>query len=140
VRVLLLACLCVALAVAGAVSTGADASPSGTQAWCSHAISWQQARRSIGEMVRVKASVASAVYARSTNGRPTFLNLGHAYPSRNRLTVLIWGEDRVNFPYAPERMFARGRTICAQGFVSRYDGVPQIEVALYDPVDRLLSF
>jgi hypothetical protein len=82
----------------------------------------------------------SVVYARSSNGRPTFINLGAAYPNPNRLTILIWGEDRPNFPRAPERMFGPGQTICAQGRVTLYRGVSEIEVALWDAQGRLLSF
>jgi DNA/RNA endonuclease YhcR with UshA esterase domain len=97
-------------------------------------------RRDLGEPIRVKARIASVVYDRSSNGRPTFINLGRAYPSSKRVTVVIWGEDRPNFPRAPERMFRRGMTICVQGVATQYRGVPQIEVALWDPRDRLLSF
>jgi DNA/RNA endonuclease YhcR with UshA esterase domain len=117
-----------------------DATQARTSTWCAGSQSWTSVRRHLGDPVRVKARIASVAYARSSSGRPTFLNLGHAYPSSGRVTVVIWGEDRGNFPRAPERMFRRGMTICVQGIATQYRGVPQIEVALWDPKGRLLSF
>jgi hypothetical protein len=65
------------------------------------------------------------VYASSSNGAPTFLNLGNNYPNMNRFTVVIWGRNRSSFG-TPELRY-RGRTICVRGRVSAYAGVPQIE-------------
>jgi hypothetical protein len=114
--------------------------PRSSAAWCGGSQAWQAARRHMGEPFRVRARVASVHYAASSSGRPTFLDLGHAYPSRNRLTVLIWGRNRSNFPRPPERMFRRGTVICAQGVLTSHRGVPEIEVALWDADGRLLSF
>jgi hypothetical protein len=138
----LVACVAVLAVTLVAVVSDAPASvsPARSSAWCSGAISWQSARQHVGQPVRVKARVVTAFYARSSRGRPTFLNLGYAYPDTRRLTVLVWGRNRVNFPRAPEQMFRAGTTICAQGVVKRYRGVAEIEVALWDPQDRLLSF
>jgi hypothetical protein len=111
-----------------------------TAAWCNGSQSWQSARRNLGEPVRVRARVVRSYYAASTSGRPTFLDLGRAYPSRGRLTVLIWGRNRTNFPQPPEQMFRRGTLICAQGVVTSYRGVAELEVALWDSRGRLLSF
>ena len=90
--------------------------------------------------MRVKARVARVTYARKERGRPTFIDLGNPFPSKSRLTLVVWGNDRINFPAAPEKMFRRGQTICAQGFVSWYRGVAQIAIALWDADGRLLSF
>lgn len=139
--VLVVAAFSAALA-ASVVAPAAEAIPTvSSKAWCQGAVSWQAAKASSGELpVRVKARVVSSLYASSSSGRPTFLNLGRDYPSPARLTVVIWENDRVNFPRAPERMFRTGTIVCVQGFVSRYRGVAQIEVALYDAQDRILSF
>jgi len=88
----------------------------------------------------VKARVTSTHYARSSRGRPTFIDLGRTYPDPRRVTIVIWGEDRTNFPQPPEQMFRRGRLICAQGAPSLYRGTVQIEVGVWDPESRLLSF
>src|SRR5437899_2309329 len=63
--------------------------------------------------------------ASSSNGAPTFLNLGRDYPDMHRFTVVIWGRNRSRFG-APENRY-RGRTICVRGLISTYAGVPQIE-------------
>ena len=103
-------------------------------------MSWKAARGSVGEVVRVRARVASVFYARTSRGRPTFINLGVAYPDPQRLTVIIFGPNRANFPRAPEQMFRPGQMICAQGRVRLYRGVAEMEVVLWDAQGGLLSF
>jgi endonuclease YncB( thermonuclease family) len=110
-----------------------------TGEWCAGAIDWQAARAGVGEAVRVRAPVVRAHYARTSNGRPTFVDLGRGYPDPGRLTVLIWGRSRANFPSAPEEMFPPGEPICVEGTVSTHRGVAQIQVARWDPDGRLLA-
>lgn len=131
------ACALIALAI-GASAREAMASRQST--WCQGSQTWNSVRDSLGVPIRVKARIASVTYARSSWGRPTFLNLGNPYPSRSRVTLVIWGRDRGNFPQAPERMFKRGQVVCAQGMATIYRGAPQIEVGLWDAESRLLSF
>ncbi len=140
-RILLLTLLvALALTATGAASATAT-QQAASMAWCGGSQTWQSVRSSLNRpAIRVKARVARVYYASNTRGRPTFIDLGNPYPSRNRVTVVIWGEDRVNFPYAPERMFKPGQVICAQGAASMYSGAPQIQVALWDGESRLLSF
>lgn len=126
-----------AVAVACAAAIGA---PAAGAAWCSGGVSVASARASIGKPVRVKARVARVYFARSSNGSPTFIDLQFAYPHPRRLTLVIWKEDRINFPTAPERMFRRGTMVCAQGVVRRYRGAAQIEVSLWDAKGRLITF
>jgi hypothetical protein len=137
-------CAALALVSVGLVSappaTPHSAARSSGSAWCNGSESWRAARASVGEPIRVRARVVRSYYASTTSGRPTFIDLGHAYPSRSRVTILIWGRNRVNFPRAPELMFRPGTLVCAQGVVELYRGVPEIEVVLYDSRDRLLSF
>jgi len=140
-RVLALAALLIAGSTAvGHAAVAAPESAARTTVWCAGSVSWKAARASVGQVVRVKARVASTFYAVTSGGRPTFINLGAAYPNPNRLQLLIWGESRANFPRAPERMFRPGQVICAQGRVRLYRGVPEIEVAHWDAQARLLSF
>jgi len=93
---------------------------------CERATSWRSASRLIGQQGAIKGRVAGGYFASSSNGRPTFLNLGFDYPDQRRFTVVIWEEDRARFG-APERRF-RGRTVCVTGRISEYNGVPQIVV------------
>lgn len=130
----------VTLALALFVALSAAASETRAAGWCQGSESVAQARRDLGVPVRVKARVVRAYWARTSGGRPTFLDLGFAYPHPRRLSLVIWGSDRVNFPRPPEKMFRRGTLICAQGIVSTYRGVTQMEVSLWDAQGRLLSF
>lgn len=128
------------LAVAAGLAAAALAAPAADAAWCQGAMSIGTARARVGKPVRVKATVASVYFARASTGSPTFIDLQFAYPDRRRLTLVIWREDRANFPSAPERMFRRGVKVCAQGVVTRYRGVAQIEVSVWDAASRLLTF
>lgn len=91
---------------------------------CSGAVSWQRASSLVGRVATIQGRVAGTRYAASSNGSPTFLNLGVDYPSPSRFTVLIWIENRSAFG-RPEVRY-RGHTICVHGLVSRYQGVPEI--------------
>jgi hypothetical protein len=140
-RILLCAAVALVATFAGAGGgVAAKASPARSSAWCANAVTWKTARQSVGDVVRVKARVVTSFYARSSRGRPTFVNLGYDHPDARRLTLVIWGADRVNFPRAPERMFPAGTMVCAQGMVSTYRGVPEIEIGLWDARSRLMSF
>jgi hypothetical protein len=90
--------------------------------------------------VRLKGRVARVHYARSAAGSPTFIDLGAAYPSQRRLTLVIWGRDRENFPASPERLFRKGQIVCAQGVPRLYRGAVQMEVGVWDAEARLMSF
>jgi endonuclease/exonuclease/phosphatase family metal-dependent hydrolase len=82
-----------------------------------------EAVRHVGETATVCGVVASARYARSTRGRPTFLNLDRAYPDQI-FTVVIWGGERAAFE-APERKYA-GTRICVTGRITSYHGRAEI--------------
>jgi hypothetical protein len=85
-----------------------------------------EAGKHIGENSTVCGTVASAHYAPKSRGQPTFLNLGHAYPSED-FTAVIWGEDRTKFG-APEEM--EGQRICVTGPITLYRNKP--EMILHD--------
>ena len=77
----------------------------------------------VGEKATVCGPVASATYAQRTHGQPTFINLDRAYPDQV-FTVLVWGDHRSQFPYAPESLM--GQQICATGVIKSYRGKPEI--------------
>lgn len=90
-------------------------------------ISWDQAKYHIGERTTVLGPVKSTKWATGSKGQPTFLNIGNPYPNPNRFTVVIWGRNRSNFPFAPAIYYA-GKTILVTGLIEEYKGVPEIEV------------
>src|SRR5660397_291923 len=79
------------------------------------------------------SSAASDVYkrqhwARGNSGAPTFLNVGREYPEPRRFTVLIWGQDRSQFPAPPDQRYY-GRTIRITGIVEMYEGAPEMVIS-----------
>jgi hypothetical protein len=82
----------------------------------------------IGRYATIRGRVAGTKYASTSNGSPTFLNMGVDYPSSRRVTVVIWGRNRARFG-APETRYRR-RMICVRGYVDTYRGVPEIEARL----------
>jgi hypothetical protein len=87
-----------------------------------------EAKDHIGDQATVCGKVASALYAASSRGRPTFLNLDKPYPNPV-FTALIWGGNRAKFG-APEDTY-RDKTICVTGKITEYRGTPQI--VIFDP-------
>jgi len=92
---------------------------------CSGAMPWDQAYSYVGARTTIEGPIISTRYASSSRGQPTFLNVGKPYPEPDRFTVVIWGDDRGNFPFAPEVEYGN-KTICVTGLVETYKGSPQI--------------
>jgi len=92
---------------------------------CPGAIPWDQASAHIGEQVTITGPTISTMYATDSRGKPTFLNIGKPYPDSGRFTVVIWGYDRDNFPFAPEVEYDN-TTICVTGLVGTYKSIPEI--------------
>lgn len=85
----------------------------------------EQAKSHIGEQATVCGTVATAKFAATSRGQPTFLNLDQPYP-HPLFTVVIWGTDRARFG-APEITYL-GQRLCATGQIESYRGIPQIIV------------
>ncbi len=70
-------------------------------------------------------------------GRPTFLNIDHAYPNQT-FNVVIWGEQRRSFPLAgkPEVVMI-GKQVCTKGLIEGYSNYTQIQDVGIDEVDIL---
>lgn len=88
---------------------------------------WNEARNYEGRTECVCGPVVDTHYASSSNGAPTFLNLGGNRNNPNRFTVVIWGEYRGNFDRPPEVVY-RNKTICVTGRIRLYRGVPEIQI------------
>jgi hypothetical protein len=93
--------------------------------FCPQSISWRVAEQYAGQVQRIEGAVAGTVYAHDSNGQPTFLNVGKDYPNPRRFTIVIWGDDRKNFPFRPEQRYQRA-TVCVRGEISLFNGVPQV--------------
>lgn len=91
------------------------------------AVPWSQAATRVGETVTVCGPIVGAEWASGSNGQPTFLDMGAAYPDESRLSIVIWGEDRSNFPEPPEDMY-EGQSVAVEGEVYVYEGVCHVKV------------
>lgn len=98
-------------------------------------IPWDEAADHIGEELTVCGTVAGGHYADSTNGQPTFLNIGKDYPEPDRFAVLIWGQDRRYFPPNPEEYYSN-KMICVTGKISIYQGLVEMVIS---EADQLLT-
>jgi hypothetical protein len=83
----------------------------------------EQAKSHIGERATVCGVVASAHFAASSKGQPTFVNLDEPYPNQI-FTVLIWGSDRAKFG-TPERDYLR-KKVCVTGMIEKFRGAVEI--------------
>ena len=97
-----------------------DGKPSG-------AFHWYVAKNHIGEWITAYGTVVGTRWASTSNGKPTFLNVGKDYPSPDRFAIVIWIDNRGKFSQPPEDYYL-GKTICVSGLVDTYQGVVQIEV------------
>jgi hypothetical protein len=90
-------------------------------------ISWSDAGNYVNQSKTVCGPVLRATFSQTTNGQPTYLDLGRAYPDPTRFSILIWGNQRANFSAEPENLY-RGKTICATGKIASYRGTLEMEV------------
>lgn len=98
-------------------------------------ISANEALSFIGADEIVCGIMASGTFSDESNGQPTFLNLGRAYPD-HVFTAVIWGRNRTKFSQPPEELYA-DKCICVSGEVSEFGGRPQIEIKSPDQVELL---
>jgi DNA/RNA endonuclease YhcR with UshA esterase domain len=91
-------------------------------------IQWDAASKHIGEIVVICGPAVTTSYALNSKGKPTFLNVGKGYPDPQRLTVVIWEENRSKFSIPPDTLY-EGKNICVEGLITLYKGVPEIEVS-----------
>ncbi len=110
-----------------ATATSTPEPPTPTPDPCPGAIPWDQAIGYAGQEVTVIGPVVDATWASDTRGKPTFINLGLAYPDPGRFTALLWIDARYRFDAPPEEAFA-GKTVCVTGVVEIYRGGAEIEV------------
>jgi uncharacterized protein YgiM (DUF1202 family) len=111
---------------------GAAAPAAGTPK-AAGSIDWSEAGKYIGEYKTVCRPVIDSNYATSIDGAPTFLDIGKAYPDAGRFTVLIWKNNRANFPENPETAY-NGKTICVYGLIQSNTGTAEIEATKSDQI------
>lgn len=101
----------------------ANVSLAGTS--CDQPIPWQEARKRIGTTVAVIGPVARIVERNEVRGQPTFITIGRAFPSKDRLDAVIWGNRRKQFTKILDQNI-QGRDACLFGKLTERDGLPQM--------------
>ena len=96
---------------------------------CDSPIDWHLAKNHVDQLVAVRGTVKDYRYMPNVKGAPTWINLGARYPAKDRLTVVIWGDDRKKFGRALSETLVN-RQICVIGTVKLRDGTPQIALKL----------
>ena len=86
----------------------------GSNVSCSAGLAWDQAIENVGDLTTVTGSVVGTRYDPDSEGQPTYLYVGKDFPEPDRFMVVIWGDARDNFPFAPEVEY-NNRTICVTG-------------------------
>jgi hypothetical protein len=106
--------------ISATIASASLSSRSSRLATCAGAANWSAAQRLVGHVATIRGRVASTKFAASSNGSPTFLDVGVAYPDPRRFTIVIWIENRARFG-RPEVRY-RGKTICVSGLIRLYRG------------------
>ena len=96
-------------------------------ATCDNPISWQQAGQHIGQTVAVAGPLMKVTSRENIRGNPTWIDIGGVYPNAQRLVLVIWGEQKPNFPMVGLGQL-EGRSICIIGQIKTYKGNLQIEL------------
>lgn len=96
-------------------------------------IDWSEARAHLGSTAIVCGPVVSTFTAESSNGRPTFLNLGVDYPDPAGLTVIIFDDYRGAFPFDPAIEY-QNDSLCVTGTIREHGDFVQIEARSPDQI------
>ena len=100
---------------------------------CDNPLEWGDASRYLDRVAAVAGPVAAVTYREDVRGQPTWIDLGEAFPSPDRLVLVIWGRNRASMSRVLNRV-STGDAVCAQGAISEFRGVLQIEIESPDQV------
>ncbi len=88
----------------------------------------EELSKHLGDSVTVCTKIYGGIYLDKSNGTPTLLNAGGAYPDAP-LTLLIWADARLQFKNPPE-VFYKDKNVCISGKIILYKEKP--EIVIYD--------
>ncbi|WP_415057961.1 hypothetical protein [Halopseudomonas sp.] len=102
---------------------------------CDSPTKWSLAKDYEDQRIAVIGNVAEYAYLPDIKGGPTWINIGAKYPVRDRLSIVIWADDRDKFGRALSSNLVDSQ-ICAIGTVKLQDGTP--EITLESPRELVL--
>ena len=93
-------------------------------AFAQEEIKIEDAAKHEGDSVTICTKIFGGRYFENSNRAPTLLNAGAKYPDAP-LTIVIFGESRVNFKNKPEEFYV-DKDICVTGRIIMFKGKPEI--------------
>ena len=84
----------------------------------------EQASKKVGDSIKVCDKIYGGRFFETSNGSPTLLNMGAAYPA-SPITIMIPGEVRIKMGYAPEQQL-KDKNVCVVGRVILFKEKPEI--------------
>ena len=87
---------------------------------------WHNAGNHIGEACTVAGPVVNVYQAKDANGMPIFVDIGSAYPSDNRVTLVIWAEHYDDFAEMLNAVDHGGAWLSVSSYLDVYDGSLQM--------------
>lgn len=104
--------------------------------YCATPLPWTDVREHVGETVTVVGPYVAMTAKRDFAGSPLWMDMGEPYPSKNRVSIVIWGANWAKFDLRAldlERLRYLSDDlgsphICVRGKISLYKGVVQIEI------------
>jgi Protein of unknown function (DUF559) len=92
---------------------------------CERPLPWHAAGRHSGQVVSLEGPVTAVTSRTDVQGRPTFIDVGRRFPSRERLALVIWRSDADQFTDIRPSL-TEGRAVCVTGRVTEREGVAQV--------------
>ena len=114
------------------LTEGLDSTPSPNRSkWpegtaCENPISWDKAGQYVGKTFIVVGPVVKITKPKGIRGNPTWIDIGAAFPDIRRLTLVLWENQKSNFPMVKQDLL--GKNICVLGKINIYKGTSQIEL------------
>lgn len=92
---------------------------------------WSTALQRVGQYEVIAGPVISVQWSDSPT-KPTYLNIGKDFPDPSRAQLIIWPEDTHSFEEMLNAVDDGGWWIYASGYIREYEGVPEIELKVYN--------
>ncbi|MEC4175033.1 hypothetical protein VJ918_05220 [Adlercreutzia sp. R21] len=87
---------------------------------------WYNAGNHIGETCTIAGPVVNVYQARDANGMPIFVDIGAAYPSDDRVTLVIWAEHYDDFAEMLNAVDHGGAWLSVTSYLDVYEGSLQM--------------
>ena len=101
------------------------------------AIPWEKAKEHVGQTVMIKGKVVNISRPEGVSGNPIYLDIGAAYPDKDRVTLVIWTDD---WDSAPPVNLYNGNIVYVTGTIYTHDGVANIEITNTKQIEKELPY